>query len=145
MCDRYVFVQVNKDFVGPIILGWDMLGRFVVPKSFYLCIEGLSTTLNATCMEGYLHGNGICRGAPPILHLLFADDCLLFCNASVKECTRLKQILAYYERVSGQAINYEKLGVYFSWNVPEDRRDELRNILGIFNPLNMVQYLAYRL
>lgn len=58
---------------------------------------------------------------------------LLFCRAEERdpECGRLRQILDEYARVSGQAINYAKSGVFFSNNVNEFDRANLRTILGI--------------
>lgn len=54
----------------------------------------------------------------------------------------LKQILIGYERVSGQAINFEKSGIFYSNNVSDDRLQEVCDILGIHNPLNTGKYLG---
>lgn len=51
--------------------------------SFYLfifCTAGLSTLLKKCEMEGDIHGVKVCRGAPVVTHLLFADNCF-FCFA----------------------------------------------------------------
>ena len=49
-------------------------------------------------MEGYIHGVSICRRASKISHLLFADDSLLFCQASAKETHEALEILKLYAR-----------------------------------------------
>ena len=52
-----------------------------------------------------------------ISHLLFVDDCLLFCEATTKECKNLLDVLALYEGASGQAITTKNVGysrVFFS-------------------------------
>ena len=40
----------------------------------------------------------ICRGAPRVTNLLFADDSLLFCQATPKEGEVVEKILQTYER-----------------------------------------------
>ena len=48
---------------------------------------------------------------PPLMvtHLLFADDTLIFCDASASQVEYLREILAYFEAVSGLHINLPKL------------------------------------
>ena len=59
-------------------------------------------------VSGRLKGIEICRGAPSITHLFFADDSFIFCKAETSDCVNLKGILLLYERVSGQQINLQK-------------------------------------
>lgn len=94
------------------------------------------------CAQGLLHGNKVCRAAPPVSHLLFADDCLLLCKASLAECQTLKGILDSYELISGQAINYAKSGVFFSNNVNTELRLQLSTVLGVHNSQNTGRYLG---
>jgi len=58
----------------------------------------------------------VCRGAPILTHILFADDYFLFCRTNLSESTKLKEILQYYEAMSGQAINFQKSKIFFSTN-----------------------------
>ncbi|GAU19619.1 hypothetical protein TSUD_383140, partial [Trifolium subterraneum] len=60
--------------------------------------------------RGDLHGVRICRGAPEVSHLLFADDCFLFCRANVAEMNELMRILHTYETASGRQGNHDKVG-----------------------------------
>lgn len=69
-------------------------------------------------------------------HLLFADDSFLFYNATSEETLEVKAILAKYEELSGQAINLQKFGIFFSANVRRDKHDEIKNILGVHNDLS---------
>ncbi|XP_021770438.1 uncharacterized protein LOC110734577 [Chenopodium quinoa] len=55
--------------------------------------------------DGLLHGARICRGAPRISHLFFADDSILFAKAKTIECSVIANIISKYERASGQKIN----------------------------------------
>ncbi|PWA56180.1 hypothetical protein CTI12_AA420120 [Artemisia annua] len=64
-----------------------------------------------------IHGIKVCRGAPDVSHLFFADDSIFFTRASLNECTHLQNLLARYCRSSGQVINFQKSEVFFSPNV----------------------------
>ena len=52
-----------------------------------------------------------------ITHLLFADDSMLFFRAEEGESRAMHRILMQYERDSGEAINFQKSGIFFSKNV----------------------------
>lgn len=84
---------------------------------FFFCVEGPSNFLDITAEEGIIHGCHISPNAPEITHLLFADDNFLFFKASQEEATHEKGILNAYADISGQVVNYMKLGVFFSSNV----------------------------
>lgn len=55
----------------------DLLSSYI----FLLCTEGLISTLQGGDRANRLQVLKICRGAPEINHLLFANDCVLFCKA----------------------------------------------------------------
>lgn len=74
--------------------------------------------------------------------MFFANHSLLFCKATQDECLVLKRSLNLYERASGQAISYSKLGVFFSTNVSLERRAEIKHILGVLVGLNTSKYLG---
>ena len=46
---------------------------------FLICVEGFTSLLARAKIEGRLHGVALCRSAPSISNLLFADDSLIFC------------------------------------------------------------------
>lgn len=87
------------------------------PYLFIISAEGLSSLLCGEKRWGTLHGSRVNRRAPSVSHLFFADDSLLFCQATREECLVLKNSLNLYERGSGQAINFSKSGLFFSANV----------------------------
>jgi hypothetical protein len=103
------FVNVNGHMVGPVVPGRGLRqGDPLSPYLFIICAEGLSALIKQAEYRGELHGAKICKNAPIISHLMFADDCFLFFKATVTEATILKNILAVYELASGQAINLQK-------------------------------------
>lgn len=120
MCVQSVWysIMVNVDMVGPIIPARGLRqGDPISPYLFILCTERLSTLLNTTNRDGMLHGNRVCRSASHISHLMFADDCLLFCRATMEECMIWKKILEAYDVALGQIINFEKSDLFFSRNI----------------------------
>ena len=63
---------------------------------------------------GDIWGVSICQNGPKLTRLLFANDSLIFYKAKENECHKLLDILATYERASGQKINREKTTLFFS-------------------------------
>ena len=49
------------------------------PYLFLFCAEGFTTLLTQAKSEGRIKGLSICRAAPKVTNLMFADDSLLFC------------------------------------------------------------------
>ena len=51
---------------------------------------------------GDIQGVSICWNGPKLTHLLFANDSLISYKAKENECQKLLEVLATYERASGQ-------------------------------------------
>ena len=73
----------------------------------------------------------ICRNAPKITNLLFADDSLIFSRTSSAEINSIVEILQVYAKAFGQCINLEKYSVYFSNNTTVSQKQEALGILGV--------------
>ncbi|KAL5703663.1 hypothetical protein ACHQM5_022190 [Ranunculus cassubicifolius] len=87
------------------------------PYLFIIMAESLSRLVIKGEQEGVVSGIKIRRKGPAISHLLYADDLILFCKASLDEAGNLLDILKRYCGDSGQAVNFSKSSAYFSTNV----------------------------
>ena len=72
------------------------------PFLFLLCTEGLNGLLNQAAHQGHIKGYSFCRNSPRLTQLLFVDDSLLFCRATIEECQLVLDILEVYGRCLGQ-------------------------------------------
>jgi hypothetical protein len=86
------------------------------PYLFLLCAEWFSALLNKAEEDGLIYDVKICRNAPSISHLLFADDSLILIWAKGKDASQLLYVLELYEQCSGQMINKFKSAILFSTN-----------------------------
>ena len=117
-------VIINGTTYGHIIPSRGLRqGDPLSPYLFLLCAEGFSALINDAARNNQLHGISICRGAPKVPHLFFADDSLLFYKANGNECNKLKEILDLYESASGQKISTDKSSIFFSPNTSQELKD----------------------
>ncbi|GAU36575.1 hypothetical protein TSUD_362450 [Trifolium subterraneum] len=136
-------VLMNYDRVGPISPGRGLRqGDPLSPYLFILVTECLTALIYQSVGRGDIHGVRICRGAPEVSHLLFADDCFLFCRANVVEVNELMRILHSYEQASGQEINLVKSEVFISRNMSHATKEDLSRILGVRLVLGTGIYLG---
>lgn len=123
-------IKVNNEYTGRIVPGWGLCqGDPLSPYLFILCAEGFSTMLQKAEEEGRLEGIKVCRDAPRVNHLFFADD-------------SLKRILEVYERASGEMINRDKSSVFFSPNTGDQVKSEIREVLSINQIARSERYLG---
>lgn len=80
---------------------------YCVQKVYQLCCKKAEDT-------GQLEGFRICRQAPRVNHLFFADDSLILMGANEEEAKVLNHILDTYEKASCQMINKDKSSILFS-------------------------------
>ncbi|KAH9697393.1 reverse transcriptase domain-containing protein [Citrus sinensis] len=129
--------------IGPIIPCRGL--RQGDPLSLYLfiiCAEGLSSLIRTKEREGLLHGVTIARGAPTVSHLFFADNSFLFFQANVNEAALIKELLAVYDRASGQVVNFNKSSISFSANVLDGVIRQVCDVLMVTDTTNHGAYLG---
>ena len=112
------------------------------PYLFFICAEAFTSLLAREEELGRLHGVSICRSAPSISHLLFADDSLVFCQAKQEEVQVTSDVLDLYAMASGQCINFEKSYVYFSSNTSRVQKDSIKNVLRVREVEKFESYLG---
>lgn len=134
---------LNGSLVGPIIpkkglRQGDSLSLYL----FLLGVEGLSNAIDDASGNDMIHGRQISQAAPTISHLLFADDSFLFFRATTEEARNIKNLLVSYEKYSGQSVNFQKSGVYFSANVAQNKQNEISQIVEVHNGITNTMYLG---
>jgi len=93
-------------------------------------------------IERRVKGVSMCRWAPRITNLLFADDSLLFCKATQNEVEVISEMLQTYTNASGQCINLEKSLVFFSNNTLANRKQGILWTLGVQEVNRFKSYLG---
>lgn len=103
----------------------------ISPYLFLFCSEGLLGLLRKATEERVICGYQICEEAPPISHLLFADDTIIFCGAEELQAEGVRHILLEYEQASGQVVNFNQTNVMFSKGVKASSRRRITHSLDI--------------
>ncbi|XP_059064892.1 uncharacterized protein LOC131856943 [Cryptomeria japonica] len=83
------------------------------PFLFVLMAEFLGRSITNRVRQGLWKGVSISTSMDPISHSQFADDTILFGEASEKEAYIIKGVLDDYEKVSEQCMNKKKSMIYF--------------------------------
>ncbi|CAN6562431.1 unnamed protein product [Malus baccata var. baccata] len=92
--------------------------------------------------RGALHGFKISPIGVPLTHLFFADDSVVFGDASVEEVKSIVEVLKTYARGSGQEINLAKSSVFFGANTPKCMKAKIVDTLGIQCKQGFGKYLG---
>ncbi|CAA7044913.1 unnamed protein product [Microthlaspi erraticum] len=122
-------VLINGQPRGKITPNRGYVREILYLPTFILCTEVLISNLKRAESVKSLTGLKVARASPPVSHLLFADDSLFFCKATVEESAVLLQILQNYERASGQKINFDKSSIQFGHTVETTVRAEIHQML----------------
>jgi hypothetical protein len=98
---------------------------------FLFCVEGFSALLRQAQAAKDIEGVGFRPGGPTITHLLFADDSIVFLEASEPNLAALRSLLQAYEVSSRQRVNLQKSSIFFGKGCSNEKNDALKNVLGI--------------
>lgn len=63
--------------------------------------------------QGQIHGLKMKAQCSAITHLFFADDTIIFGQASYQEAEKWKEIIDVYYKFSGQRVSVEKSSIKF--------------------------------
>jgi hypothetical protein len=103
--------------------------------------DGLSKLLQHEVRQGGLHELHICRRAPGISQLLFADDTLLFFEASEDQAVLINKVLRY-EEGTNQLINPSKCSIMFGSACPEENQEKVKAVLKVRITAQEEKYLG---
>ena len=92
--------------------------------------------------RGELEGVKVCREAPIISHLLFADDSLILMHANKKNADSLINILNSYCAIPGQKVSDAKSSIFFSGNTEVEVKAEVCETLNIMTESLSDRYLG---
>lgn len=104
------------------------------PFLFLFVADGLSLLLDEKVHNGDLSPMHICRQAPSISHLLFAEDTLLFFKANNQQDLVIKEVLENYAQSTSQLINPVKCSMMFGPSSPTAVCESIRSILQVAHP-----------
>ncbi|KAF7804220.1 putative ribonuclease H protein At1g65750 family [Senna tora] len=130
LCPKYEVKEKNRPF--RFLAAWTLHEKFPdVVKEAWTENADWNTAVQKLGRQG-----------PPLSHLFFADDLILFAEASSEQVTIVKKCLEVFSKSSGQKVNEGKTRVHFSKNVDLDKRHELSNRLGFAETNDLGAYLG---
>lgn len=110
------------------------------PYLFLICAEGFSTLIKEAAQTGLMTSAPIGGERFSVNHLFFADDCILFGDATREESRAVCDVIREYELVSGQWVNFDKPLIYFGANVESSVKKDITNMLGVRVASNPEKY-----
>lgn len=139
-----------------LLLNGQMAGSFVPecglqqvdplsPYLFIICANVLSCMLLRLESSKQLKGISFGNSCPPITHLMYVDDVVLFFQPTVDSCKRVAEVLQKYARLAGQEMNKAKSKIVFSPNVPRLHKRLLASCFGISYSPSLGRYLGSNL
>jgi hypothetical protein len=99
------------------------------PYLFLFVADGLSSLIRQEIQSRSLHELHICRRAPGISHVLFADDSLLFFEATSDQALVVKSILDRYEESTGQLVSLGKCSIMYGDQCDIETQAQIKEIL----------------
>ncbi|KAA3475505.1 reverse transcriptase [Gossypium australe] len=144
--------RVEWDFVKKVMLkmGFEqewvgLIMKCISSVSYAVNINGhrgLSSLMRIAKKSGLVKGVKVSRKGPEISHLLFADDCMMFGEATEQGAKNMKDILNEYAKCSGQCVNFNKSTIFYSSNTSQAAKESVTAMLGVRNSSNPEKYLG---
>ncbi|XP_074353914.1 uncharacterized protein LOC141690814 [Apium graveolens] len=79
------------------------------PYLFILCAEGLTALIRKYEAQKFIHGIKMCRRAPIITHMLFADDSSIYCKENTEEAANMLNLLAVFRSSNTASVRREEI------------------------------------
>jgi hypothetical protein len=113
------------------------------PYLFLFVAEGITSILQDAIGNGALKEFKICRRAPGLSHLLFADDSLLFMQTSSEQAHIVKAAIKKFEKGTGQQISPNKCSILFSNCCPSQTQLDVKHVLEIQRSTFEEKYIGF--
>jgi hypothetical protein len=84
---------------------------------------------------------GDCKDSK-LTHIFFANDSLLFYQATMANCVEIAKILQQYEEASGQQLNRAKTSIFFTRNNFVDMKGQIQDLFQVPEIKNHEKYLG---
>lgn len=107
-----------------------------------MCIEQLSHVIRDAVRKGSWKGIQLSRDGPLLSHLLFADDMVLFSEATEEQIVVIKNCLERFSEASGQRVSFTKSQITFSHNVNPVLANRISTIACMQQTEDMGRYLG---
>jgi hypothetical protein len=117
-------------------------GDPISPYLFVMCMEKLSHLILHAVEQRRWKGIKAGRSGPMVSHLMFADDLLLFGEASEGQILCVMDTLQQFCNMSGQEISQDKTSVLFSKNVTRGLKNKILSISGFKETDDFGKYLG---
>lgn len=92
------------------------------PYLYVICMESLSHLIESATQLGVWKPVRASRNGPPVSNLAFADDLILFGEATVDQAAIISACLDQFCDASGSKVSHSKSRVYFSQNTTDTVR-----------------------
>lgn len=112
------------------------------PYLFVLCMERLCHLIESAVKNKKWKPINLSRGGPKLSHICFADDLILFAEASVAQIRVIRGVLEKFCLASGQKVSLEKSKIFFSENVSRDLEKQISDESGIKSTRDLGKYLG---
>jgi hypothetical protein len=117
-------------------------GDPISPYLFVMCIDKLSHLISQAVNDGKWKAPKAGKTGPFVSHLMFADDLLLFGEATEEQMKCMVHILDCFCKMSGQQVSNEKTSVFFSANTSGRVKDKLVRLSGYRESNSLGKYLG---
>nr|KYP49443.1 Retrovirus-related Pol polyprotein LINE-1 [Cajanus cajan] len=112
------------------------------PYLFVLCMERVFHLIEIAVIHKLWKPIKLSKGGPPLSCLAFADDLILFSEASMDQVEIIQQCLDIFCGSLGQKVSLEKTRIFFSKNVGWAVKNEISNAFGFQRTDNLGKYLG---
>ncbi|GJT44054.1 retrovirus-related pol polyprotein LINE-1 [Tanacetum coccineum] len=112
------------------------------PYLFVMCMERFNHVIKEAVERGQWKLIYCNCGGPKLTNSFFADDIVLFAEATLDQAHLIKGCLQRFCDSSGEILSFPKSRVCFSSNVLEERVNEVSRILGIDHTDDLGFYLG---